>query len=89
MAKKLKSFNFENGTSSRKSKYAWDEWFDGDIWQLEQGKDFKIKPASFRISLGTNAKKRGLKLRISQVEKGFVIQAYKATPRRGRPRKKV
>lgn len=29
------------------SKYPWDQWGDGRVWQLERGKDFDCTPLSF------------------------------------------
>lgn len=27
--------------------YPWNKWMDGRIWELRQGKDFKVKPMNF------------------------------------------
>jgi hypothetical protein len=85
VAKKLEEFDFESDTVIKSSKYAWDEWLNGDIWQLVEHVDFKVKRASFKITVLNNAKKRGLKVNIAEVEDGFVVQAFKS--KRGRPRK--
>lgn len=41
------------------SRYPWDEWLDGGIWELAPGEDFKGKPATFRSVAIGQAKKRG------------------------------
>jgi hypothetical protein len=48
MATKIKEFDF--GPQSRLSKrggtdpYPWDQWFDGDVWEIKQGEDFDLHP---------------------------------------------
>ncbi len=48
MATKIKGFDF--GPQSRLSKrggtdpYPWDQWFDGDVWEIKQGEDFDLHP---------------------------------------------
>ena len=45
------------------SRYPWDEWLDGSIWELVPGNDFKGNVRTFRsVALG-QAKKRGGKVR--------------------------
>ena len=41
------------------SNYPWDEWFDGSVWELTPGEDFKGKPATFRASAVAQAARRG------------------------------
>lgn len=48
--------------------YPWDEWLDGSIWKLKAGEDFKAKMHTFRSNAGTQARKRGGKLRSRKVE---------------------
>lgn len=36
--------------------YPWDEWLDGSLWELIQGKDFECKPNS----MSRGAKEAGL-----------------------------
>jgi hypothetical protein len=45
------------------SRYPWDEWLDGSVWELAPGEDFKGKPATFRSVAIGQAKKRGGKVR--------------------------
>lgn len=43
MARKLEEFDFgpqSRLTNGDKAVYPWDEWFDGDIWEITYGKDF-------------------------------------------------
>ena len=48
MATKLKDFDFTHQSkltpSGGKDSYPWDEWFDGDIWQITYGEDFDSHP---------------------------------------------
>jgi hypothetical protein len=45
------------------SKYPWDEWLDGSVWELAPGDDFQGKPATFRSVAIGQAKKRGGKVK--------------------------
>lgn len=77
MSEKLDSFPT---SYTKKSKYPWDEWFDGSVWKLTQKDDFpETKPTSFRVTIYTSAKNRGLSVRIHELDTdgSLVIQAYK------------
>jgi hypothetical protein len=76
MAKKLDNFpNDEFGQPNR--KYAWDEWLNGEIWELTRGEDFDIRVDHFRAQAFTNAKRRGMKLRTNVTDERIILQAYK------------
>lgn len=47
--------------------YPWDEWFDGSVWELIPGEDFKGKPATFRASAVAQAARRDGKVRTRKV----------------------
>jgi hypothetical protein len=47
--------------------YPWDEWFDGSVWELTPGDDFKGKPATFRASAVAQAARRDGKVRTRKV----------------------
>ena len=51
------------------SKYPWDLWLDGRIWQMEWGADFLVKPASFRALIYETAKKRDVAVE-TQIHRG-------------------
>jgi hypothetical protein len=74
MASKIESFDF----SSSNAKYDWTSWLDGDIWQLVQGVDFKVKMSSMRAIVNGRAGARELKVHTSVDGKTLTIQAYKA-----------
>jgi hypothetical protein len=40
------------------SRYPWNEWLDGSVWELVAGQDFKGKTSGFRSVAITHAKKR-------------------------------
>lgn len=80
MARKLKNFSFTKNEServNRKIRYPWDQWLDGDVWELTPGKDFTISVASFRSGAFYNAKIRGMKIRTARKDDKLIIQAYK------------
>jgi hypothetical protein len=67
MATKLTEFNFDapsRMTSGDKAIYPWDDWFDGDIWQLEQGTDFDTHPLMMERIIRTRATGKGAKIRM-------------------------
>ena len=67
MAEKLRTFDFEKPselTSSEKIQYPWDQWLDGDIWQLTQGEDFQTHPLMMERIIRTRATTRQAKVRL-------------------------
>lgn len=47
----------------RNQKHRWQDWFDGNVWRLTRGIDFKILLTSFRASACTAARERGYRLK--------------------------
>ena len=58
------------------SKYPWNTWLDGRVWQLKHNEDFECKMPSFRTLASKSARDRGLKLRIRISKDTIIIQAY-------------
>ena len=46
-----------------RSPYPWNEWFDGSVWELVQGKDFQCLP----VSMVTIVRRTGDRLRVDVV----------------------
>ncbi len=69
MAKKLKTFEFRQTAS----KYNWDEWFNGEIWELKRGEDFQNPANYFRSQVSSRARERGLRAMTSQVGEDTVV----------------
>jgi len=70
MAQKLENFDF--GT-----QYPWDEWLDGDAWEITPSDVIGDNLSRFAGTARTQAKKRNLKLRTRSNPAGnLVIQAY-------------
>lgn len=68
MATKLRTFDFTLVKEKRpKPVYHWNDWFDGDIWQLEEGVDFYIEPLMMERITRTRATSRGAKVRMRHV----------------------
>lgn len=70
MATKLRTFNFSgpsNLTEAAKAVYPWDQWFDGDIWQLQEGVDFHTHPLMMERIIRTRAAGRKAKVQIRHV----------------------
>jgi hypothetical protein len=72
--RKLDSFKFKGKHGS--SRYPWQEWLDGGIYELVRGEDFQTTAASLRGTAVAAAYRRGLKLRTSIRGNAVTIQAY-------------
>lgn len=70
MAKKLDYFDFSN---PRRSKYPWDTWTDGSIWQVEYGEDFDCMPKGLIASLQGKAKRSHRKVQAKIVGETTVV----------------
>jgi hypothetical protein len=86
MPKKLKKFEFTRGSQN----YDWEAWCNGDIWELEIGKDFKSELHIFRAAFSGQCKKRNLTGRTQTDGKFVIVQATKlertATKRKSKKR---
>lgn len=76
MAKELDAFPQTRGRIRGESKYPYDQWFNGKVWQLDAGEDFDVKMSSFRSTIIAAAKDRGVKVRTAAVNDGksLVVQ---------------
>jgi hypothetical protein len=64
MARTLDDFPASNG------RFAWDQWLDGQVWELLAGDDFDAsQPATFRINARLKAKERGGDVRTRLLER--------------------
>lgn len=68
MATKLRTFDFSEPSvitsPNEKAVYPWDEWLDGDIWELRQGEDFDTHPLMMERIIRTRATARRTKVRL-------------------------
>ena len=55
MARVIDSFP----ATSTQSRYPWDQWLDGQVWELVAGEDFTSKPETIRQNAAVQATKRG------------------------------
>tara|TARA_R100000808_G_C2073723_1_gene100201 strand:- start:26 stop:265 length:240 start_codon:yes stop_codon:yes gene_type:complete len=75
MAKQLEEHNFTKAGS--KLKYDWDQWLDGNIWELKRPDDFQGSSQNFRAAAQSHSRRRGFKVRTNVVDDDtVVIQAY-------------
>jgi hypothetical protein len=78
VAKQLNEFPQTRGRVAGSSKFPWDQWFNGKIWQLDNGEDFTAtKTENFRTTVGKAAKDRGIKVKTAVTNEGksLVVQA--------------
>lgn len=69
MAEKLRTFDWSKASNitpegQEKVVYPWEEWLDGDIWQLTHGEDFETPPLMMERIIRTRATARGAKVRL-------------------------
>lgn len=75
MATILTQFDFQT-RSGRTSKYPWDTWTDGSIWEVTRGDDYKSQSQTFRSILHSQATKIGKKVRANVSDDRVVFQFY-------------
>lgn len=75
MSERLSTYDFtksSNITSTERMNYPWDQWFDGSIWRIEQGVDFKTHPLMMERIIRTRATARKAKIVIRHEPKALV-----------------
>lgn len=74
MAEPVKSFPAKSRTVNG---YDWNSWFDGQIWKLQAGVDFKTSVPVFRAYINMESRERGVKVvtRFAKDEGCLYIQA--------------
>lgn len=60
-----------------RSKYDWDRWLNGKVWELQRGKDFQVAPKSFHNATAAAVRRRDLSLSSRVRGDTVVIQARK------------
>lgn len=78
MAKQLKTFDFPTKPGGRQEQYPWDNWLNGEIWELTRDEDFTITPENFAKTAYTAARRRDLKVRTDSNQNVLVLQAYES-----------
>lgn len=68
-----------SGTSGRTEKYPFDEWFDGNVYELVEGEDFDAKRSTMATVIHTAATKRDLIVATRMTQDGLAIQARSLT----------
>jgi hypothetical protein len=84
MAEKLATFDFTAPSAitspTEKAVYPWEEWLDGDIWQLTQDEDFDTHPLMMERIIRTRATARGAKVRLRHQPKNEAGKRGKRDP---------
>ena len=65
MARKLDAF-----PTATTQLYPWDEWLNGDVWQLYKGEDFRSRTTTILANARAQARKRGGSVRSRSVREG-------------------
>lgn len=77
MATKLKTYDFgpqSKLTTGKKADYPWEDWFDGDIWQITMGEDFEGNPLMMERIIRSRAVSRDAKVTLRHV--GLTPESY-------------
>lgn len=69
MARKLTGFTIQR---TRKSAYPWEQWTDGEVWEVRRNEDFTCTVPSMLAALWTRAKKMEMKAEVAS--QGDVVQ---------------
>lgn len=63
--------------SDQKRRYPWDQWLDGQVWELTKDVDYSVTMAIMRSLVYTTCKHRGLAVKICVRGNQMYIQASK------------
>jgi hypothetical protein len=66
-------------SAGRPEKHPFDEWFDGNVYELVEGEDFDSKRTTMATVLHTAATKRDLVVQTRITKDGIAIQARPIT----------
>lgn len=75
MARKCAENEIAFTDRGRPSSYPWDEWFDGNTWELTPGKDFTTEVKAFQSTAQQAARNRRLRLRTRSLGDKVYIRA--------------
>lgn len=67
-------------TRTRKSRYPWDEWANGAIWQVQEGTDFDSSLKTFVQGLYAYAKRHESKVEVRSEPASGVV-AFRFVPK--------
>ena len=84
MAKVIKNFDFP---ASRRVRYPWDKWLDGQVWELNHGEDFLVDPAQMRRNVYSAVWARGLAVQTHRKGKKLIVQAFHKKAGKAKPDK--
>jgi hypothetical protein len=62
-----------SGDAKHGWKYPWDDWLDGQVRELEAGKDFSVSIPVLRAQVSQAARRRNVKTRTSQLKNGNLL----------------
>lgn len=82
MAQRLTTYDFSkpsNITTQDRMSYPWDQWFDGSIWRIVQGEDFKTHPLMMERIIRTRATARKAKIIIRHEGDPFGAIVFRRT----------
>jgi hypothetical protein len=60
-------------------KYDWDNWLDGQVWELVDGVDFTVPVRSMAAQVYQAAVRRGIGVSVSLLDSGTRVRVQAAT----------
>lgn len=69
----------KRGNAGRDEKYPFDEWFDGNVYELVEGEDFDSKRSTMATVIHGAANKRDMIVQTRMTQDGIAIQARPLT----------
>jgi hypothetical protein len=66
MAEILDSFEFGETSGFSWTKYPWDDWTNGAVWQMTQGDDFDLATRDFARTVRRYAQTHGYSVRVQR-----------------------
>lgn len=80
MAENLDSFP---ARTTKRRRYPWDLWTDGQIWKLTRGKDYEVRDEIMRVIVCAYGNRKGLKVN-TRVDDGMVVLQFSPAPKKFR-----
>lgn len=67
--------------ATKRGKYPWDEWLNGESWRLTRGVDFQVSLQALRAAASQAAKRQGCRVTTRKVnDTTLVLRAVREAP---------
>jgi hypothetical protein len=76
VATRLTGYTFHG--KGHPTKYPWQQWANGEVWEVKRGEDFDISPSNFAQRVYQQAYSRGAKANVNINEDTVTFQIVRA-----------